>query len=285
MVLSGEQFERTLRLASRLAGIELSARHRELLDHRFRRLGLRDAAALEALLGAAEAGEALASRKLLHVLTTRYTAFFRHPQHFGAAAERAAQACARQGRARLWCAAVATGEEAYSLAIAVLEWLPHPLPPVRILASDIDAEALSEAALGRYRESAMHPVDARRRQRFFRLGPGGLWSPVDAVRKLIEFRKLNLADPPGEVEGPFEVVFCRNVLMYLEPGRREAVLRWLASLLTPEGLLVMDPTEYIGKAGSLFDPLGDGMYTPSRRRGGEAASSGLARAAAGAGTH
>jgi chemotaxis protein methyltransferase CheR len=285
VVLSGDHFERTLRLASRLAGIGLSARHRELLDHRFQRLGLRDSASLEALLDAAEAGEDAATRKLVHVLTTRYTAFFRHPQHFAAAAERAAQACAHQGKARLWCTAVATGEEAYSLAIAVLESLPSSLAPVRILASDIDAEALSVAALGRYREAAMHPVDDRRRERYFRLESGGVWSPVDAVRQLIEFRRLNLAHPDGDLEGAFEVVICRNVLMYLEPGRREAVLRRLASLMAPEGLLILDPTEYIGKAGSLFDPLGDGLYTASRRRGAEAAINGLAGAAASSGSH
>ena len=84
------------------------------------------------------------------------------------------------------------------------------------------------------------------------------------MRRLVEFRALNLASEAWPVEGPFDVIFCRNVLMYLETCHRYAVLERMASLLAPDGLLILDPTEHLGKAGHLFTPAADGVY--SRRR-------------------
>ena len=96
-------------------------------------------------------------------------------------------------------------------------------------------------------------------------GVAGRWSVAPAVRRLVEFRSLNLVGAAWPVEGPFDVIFCRNVLMYLEACHRYAVLERLASLLLPDGLLMIDPTEYLGKAGHLFTPDADAVY---RRRGG-----------------
>lgn len=88
-MLSDEQFHRTRRLAARLAGLELLERHRELVARRGRRLGVRDSAGLDALLGAAEAGQSAATRVMLRLLTTQFTGFFRHPRHFELAANHA----------------------------------------------------------------------------------------------------------------------------------------------------------------------------------------------------
>src|SRR5512136_2778235 len=112
-MLSNQQFDRTKRLALGLAGIELVERHRELLDRRRRRLGILDSAGLDSLLDAAEEGETTARQKLLCLLTTKFTGFFRHPHQVDLAAEHALRAGERHGRARLWSAAAATGEEPY----------------------------------------------------------------------------------------------------------------------------------------------------------------------------
>src|SRR5262245_5888188 len=120
-MLTSQQFDRTRRLASRLAGIELVERHRELLHRRSRRLGIGDDTGLEALLQAAEEGQPIAAQKLLCLLTTKFTGFFRHPRHFDVAAGHARARAGRRGQARLWCAGVATGEEAWSLALALIE--------------------------------------------------------------------------------------------------------------------------------------------------------------------
>jgi chemotaxis protein methyltransferase CheR len=79
---------------------------------------------------------------------------------------------------------------------------------------------------------------------------------------------LNLTDPAWPLEGPFDVVFCRNVLMYLEACHRYAVLERMASVLAPDGILILDPTEHLGKAAHLFAHGADGIYSSRPRSGG-----------------
>jgi chemotaxis protein methyltransferase CheR len=263
-MLTSRQFERTQRLALRLAGIELVERHRELLLRRSRRLGIQDDVAFEELLRAAEAGEPSATRHFLGLLTTKFTSFFRHPAHFEAAAEQALQAVKQRGRARIWSAGAATGEEAWSLAMAVTELFQSGEPPICILATDVDAGALAVAERGEYSEAMLKPVSADRRARFFvpptcvRVGP--------AVRKLLEFQPLNLVAEEWPMTGWFDVIFCRNVLMYLEAHHRRAVLERMAALLFPDGLLMLDPSEHPAGAAALFNPASDGIYSLRRNR-------------------
>ncbi len=261
-MLTNLQFDRTRRLASSLAGIELVERHRELLERRYRRIGFVDDQGLDALLGAAEEGEATATQRILCVLTTKFTGFFRHRRHFEIAAEHALQAANLRGEARLWSAATATGEEAYSIALALIEAFGTEEPLAQVLATDIDTQALATARRGEYGEQSLQALDSRSRTRFFCEGRGSKqWAIVPAVRRLVHFQTLNLVDRSWPVDGPFDVVFCRNVLMYLQPAHRYAVLERISSLLAPDGLLMLDPTEYLGKARHLFAPRSGGVYS------------------------
>jgi chemotaxis protein methyltransferase CheR len=184
---------------------------------------------------------------LIELVTTNFTGFFRHPRHFDAAARHALRAVDRRGQARLWSAAAATGEEPYSLAMALIEVFRRDDPPVSILATDIDAEALVIAAQGEYGDRSLQTLEPNRRARFFAGAAGaGQQCVAQAVRRLVEFRTLNLVGAAWPVEGPFDVIFCRNVLMYLEASHRYAALERMASLLAPDGLLVLDPVEYPG---------------------------------------
>ena len=268
-MLTSEQFDRTRKLALRLAGIELLERHRELFDRRCRRIDILGPASLDALLNAAEDGDPTAGQKFVRLVSTKFTAFFRHPWHFEVAARHAVEAARRRGRARLWSAAAATGEEPCSLAVALIEAFRRDDPPATILATDINDEALAVARRGEYGESALSKLPEGQRSRFFSESTGtNRWRLAPAVRRLVEFRALNLIDPAWPIEGQFDVIFCRNVLMYLEADYRYAVLERLASLLAPDGLVILDPTEHLGKAGHLFTPGADGVY--SRRREAEA---------------
>lgn len=252
-------------MALQLAGIELSERHGELLARRSHRLGLRDAQGFDVLLDAAEGGDPAAGQRLVGLITTKFTGFFRHPGHFNVAAEQALGAVRQRGAARLWSAAAATGEEPYSLAMAVMEVLRRPDPAVTMLATDIDEEALEVARRGEYREAALDALDPARRARFFSepAGPGRR-RVAGAVRAWVDFRPLNLVAEAWPVQGSFDVIFCRNVVMYLEACHRYAVLERMASLLAPDGLLILDPAEHPGTAGHLFTPGTDGVY--ARRR-------------------
>ena len=261
-MLTNEQFDRTRRLALRLAGIELFERHREVLERRIRRLGIHDGAGFDALLNAADKGDTHAGRQLIGLLTTHFTGFFRHPRHFDLAAEHALWAVHRRGTMRLWSAAAATGEEAYSLAMALIGVFRCDDPPASILATDIDEDALAVARQGEYAEPALSRREADHRTRFFsRTGDARHWRISQAACDLVEFRMLNLTVSAWPLEGPFDVVFCRNVLMYLEACHRYAVLERMASVLAPDGVLILDPTEHLGKAGHLFAHRADGTYS------------------------
>lgn len=290
-MLTDQQFDRTRRLALRLTGINLFERHRELLERRSRRLGMSDAGGFEALLHAAEDRDHGAERQMIGLLTTNFTGFFRHPWHFQFAAEHALRVVHRNGVARLWSAAAATGEEPYSLAMALIEVFGCDDPPASILATDVDADALAVARRGDYDERIVRPATVSDRSRrgpatyqvwppcavdceeqemsglssercahFFVRTEDTRWGITPAVRRFVEFCEVNLAERSWAVEGPFDVVFCRNVLMYLEPCLRRAVLERMASLLAPDGLLMLDPTEHPGPAGSWFRPVADGVY-------------------------
>ena len=261
-MISNQQFDRTKRLALSLAGIELSERHRELLEGRSRRLGVGDSTGLDSLLSAAEEGETTARRKLVCLLTTKFTGFFRHPRQLEIAAEHALRAADHRGRARLWSAGAATGEEPYSLAMTLIELSRRDDPPASILATDIDLDALAVAQQGEYGEAALGGLQPGRRENFLcQTGVARRSSIAPAVRRLVEFRLLNLASAAWPVTGPFDVALCRNVLMYLEAGHRYAVLERMASLLAPDGLLMIDPTEHLGKAGHWFTAGVDGVYS------------------------
>ena len=260
-MLTSAQFDRARKLALNLAGIELAERHRELLDRRSRRLGIRDSAGLDSLLDAVEEGEPSARQKLVCLLTTKFTGFFRNPRHFDLAAEHALRVVQRRGRARLWLAAAATGEEPYSLAMVLIERFGCDDPPASVLATDVDTQALTTAQRGEYGEVALGSLEATRRDRFFgQVAAPRCWALVPAVRRLVEFRPLNLVSETRLVEGSFDVIMCRNVLMYLEARHRYFVLESMASLLAPDGLLMIDPTEHLGRAGHLFAPEADAVH-------------------------
>ena len=260
-MLTNEQFDRARKLALRLAGIELFDRHRALLKSRSRRLGISGAQEFEALLEAAEEGHPKASGKLIGLVTTNFTGFFRHPTHFDLAASHALRTVKRRGRARLWSAAAATGEEPYSLAMALIETFHRPDPPVTLLATDIDEDALDAARRGEYSRRALQGMEPDRCARFFNPAPDARrWTVAPEVLRLVEFRALNLTDAVCPLAGPFDVIFCRNVLIYLEAAYRYSVLERIASLLAPDGLLFLDPTEHLGNAEHLFSAETEGVY-------------------------
>src|SRR5262249_1904268 len=137
-------------------------------------------------------------------------------------------------------------------------------PPVTILASDIDERALVVAERAEYTESGVEALSPERRRRFLQVGGvPGRWAITSPVRRLVGFRLLNLARERWSVEGPFDVILCRNVLMYLEARFRESAVQRLRPLLANKGLLILDPTEHLGAAAPLFTTSGAGVYVRS----------------------
>jgi chemotaxis protein methyltransferase CheR len=152
--------------------------------------------------------------------------------------------------------------------MAVIDVFRRDDPPVTIVATDVDETALALARNACYGEAALGAVESTTRARFFgEPGVSGRRRLIPAARHLVDFRRLNLADVAWALDGVFDVVFCRNVLMYLEAGYRYAVLERIASLLEPGGLLLLDPSEHLGRAAPLFVGRGNGVYTRRARAG------------------
>jgi|ERR1035437_570230 chemotaxis protein methyltransferase CheR len=260
-MLTPEQFDRTRQLALRLAGIELFDRHREVLARKIRRLGIHDAAGFNTLLMAADAGDARAGQQLIGLLTTTFSGFFRNPSQFDQAAEHALWAVHRRGATRLWSVAAAMGEEPYSLAMALIDIFQSNDPPATILATDINEAALAVALRGEYGEASLGALTPEQRTQFFSAAAGpARWQVVSTVQQLVSFHALNLVDPAWPIDGQFDVIFCRNVLMYLKSSHRGSVLERIATLLAPDGLLILDPVEDPGAAGHLFTPGKNGIF-------------------------
>jgi chemotaxis protein methyltransferase CheR len=187
------------------------------------------------------------------------TAFWRHPDQLAAVARAVA---ARPTPARIWSAGCATGEEPYSVAIALLE-AGRPPGLDAIVATDVSSRALAAARAGVYGDRALRrlPYDVAARW----LEPGRTRRVAPEVRALVSFERQNLVRDPPPAGGGFDVVLCRNVLIYFGPETAAAVLYRLVGALAPGGLLTLGPVE-LPLAGALeLEPVTDGAATLLRR--------------------
>lgn len=180
---------------------------------------------------------------LIDEVTIQETSFFRDRRQLDAIEwrlllERAL--VAGSGEIRVWSAACATGEEAYTLALFAAEAFAPAEPPVRILGTDISGPALAAARAGVYRERSLRGVEPALRHRYFEQARGGL-GVGSRVRQLVRFAPHNLArdpiPPPGEAA--FDLIVCRNVLIYFDGETVERVIDGLECALRPDGMLIL----------------------------------------------
>jgi two-component system CheB/CheR fusion protein len=197
--------------------------------------------------------EALSQEMLIHV-----TSFFRDPGTFEALERlvfpELVQHLLPGDPLRLWVAGCSTGEEAYSLAICLLEYLEeHSLDlPFQLFATDLDAATIKEARTGIYQMKTMQTVSPQRLQRFFLPleRSGERYQISKAIRERCVFARQNVANDP-----PFsrlDLVSCRNVLIYLTPGAQEQVLQTFHYALKPHGFLLLGASESVGLSSPLF---------------------------------
>lgn len=202
--------------------------------------------------------------EMLAALTTNVTRFFREAHHFEHLRDHALPTLVERarlgGRVRLWSAACASGEEPYSMAMTVLEAAPDAARrDVRILATDVSGRALDRARAGVYPETALQHVPEASRGRWFAAdGDGRRVGPEP--RALVSFRPLNLTGG-WPMRGPFDVVFCRNVVIYFDGPTQVALWRRLADALAPGGLLYIGHSERVsGPAEAMFESDGVTVY-------------------------
>jgi len=185
--------------------------------------------------------------RLLDVISTNVTSFFREPIHFEVLSK-AVTAWRNQGqsRFRLWSAASSTGEEPYSLAMTLLETLNNHHVDIKILATDISTKVLSHSREGTYREDRMGSVPIPMRNRYFfkhRDGTASKFTVKSELKKMITFKRLNLSVTPFPMRGPLDAVLCRNVMIYFDNKVRFNLLKEITRLLRPGGYLMVGHAE------------------------------------------
>lgn len=189
-------------------------------------------------------------RELVNAVTTNKTSFFREPHHFEALREQALQARRPGGgrpRLRIWSAASSTGEEAYSMAITVLEALGEGCD-LLILATDIDTEVLEAGSRGVFPAERLEDVPEKQADRWFVRGTGPAHGQVrvrQALRRVVRFRQLNLIAPPWPIKARFDAVWCRNCLIYFDAPTQDATVRALLRHVAPGGELVLGHSESV----------------------------------------
>ncbi len=248
--MNAQMFRQFADITYERAGIRLSEGKASLVSariaKRIRALGLAgDREYLEYLL-ADTSGEELV--QFLDVISTNFTSFLREPDHFDLlAAHLRARADEGRRELRIWSAASSTGEEPYSLAITALDALEGTSTTVRILATDISTRVLETARAGVYETERIEKLTRAQRAKYFERQPGApgreTWVVRPEVRRLLVFQRLNLSQPPFPMKGPFDAVFCRNVMIYFDAPVRERLVREIERLLGPGDPLMIGHAE------------------------------------------
>ncbi len=280
MELTRQTFDELSRLIHRLCGLAIGHEKMYLVRHRLEPV-IRE----QGLDGFAELLRRLQARRgtLLHdaiieAITTKETSFFRDPAFYSALRLRVLPDCAqhlrtsggKRHRIRLWSAAASTGQEAYSLGMLVREMVgTAELRDLQeghftILASDISANAIEAAKAGRYSaaEVARGLSDEQLGRHFMRRGDD--WTIREPVRRLVHFRRFNLLGSPTEL-GPFDLILCRNVLIYFDAPTRRRICESLYRMLYDGGWLALGAAESLYGLDDRFDTVKVGRFLLYRK--------------------
>lgn len=255
-------FARVKALIYLRAGIALTDTKQEMVYSRLaRRLRATGIVSFEQYLNDLEGGQDDSEwEAFTNALTTNLTSFFREAHHFPILAEHLRKVTAP---ITIWCSASSTGEEPYSIAITACEVFGTLNPPVHIIATDIDTNVLNTASNGVYAIDKMAKMAPERVKRFFLKGKGeqdGLARIRPELRQMITFKQLNLLANSLSISGPFDAIFCRNVMIYFDKPTQRKILTKFKPLLKPDGLLFAGHSENFLYVSDAFALRGKTVY-------------------------
>ncbi len=269
--MTGEEFEFLASLLKRGSGLSLSPGKADLIMGRLKAVAERQGfSSLAALVQALRNGDERLEHSVIEAAATRDTSFFRDSVAFDALRGQILPALLRvraaNKRLRIWSAAAATGQEPYSLAMVIDETPQFAGWEIDILATDVSAHAIERARSGLFSEAEVQRgLPLRLLSKYFRKEPSG-WRISDELRNRVELRVFNLMDCFAGL-GMFDVIFCRNVLMYLDPEAKSDILERLAGSLERDRYLVLGAAETMLGACESFTvlPHFSGIATKARR--------------------
>lgn len=238
-------FERVRALIYQRAGISLADSKQEMVYSRIaRRLRATGLTSFSTYLNELEAGHLGDEwESFVNALTTNLTSFFRESHHFPLLAEHVRGLA---GPITIWCSASSTGEEPYSIAMTVCEAFNTLSPPVQIIATDIDTNVLATGEKGVYGLERLDKMSPERMKHFFLRGKGaqeGMVRVRPELRQLVTFKPLNLLADNWPLQGQFDVIFCRNVMIYFDKATQRKILARFVPLMKPKALLFAGHSE------------------------------------------
>lgn len=210
--------------------------------------------------------------ELLHcvnAITTNVTTFFRENHHFQflqtALLPELIKESGSTGKRSLhiWSAGCSTGQEPYSIAMSLCEYAPGLSGwDIKILATDLDSKVIEQAESGVYRIDHLENISPERKKRFFLKGKGnseGFARIVPEIKDMVRFERLNLVEPWGLAE-KFDIIFCRNVMIYFNNETRQRLLMEFAGKLVPGGYLFVGHSESLSGVRNVFSPAGTTIH-------------------------
>lgn len=261
-VFTSKDFDRVCRLIYEHAGISLGPSKQDMVYSRLaRRLRANRLDNFKDYLVLLESNNETEWEAFVNSLTTNLTSFFREPHHFPILAEHVAK---QRGRhLALWCSAASTGEEAYSMAMTMVDTFGTFTPPVSIIASDLDTQVLAKAEQGIYPLESVEKLSEEKVKRFFLRGAGaqeGFVRVRPELRAMVVFRQVNLLADSWPIRPPLDAIFCRNVMIYFDKETQLKILQRFAPLLHQDGLVFAGHSESYYHATHLFKLRGNTVY-------------------------
>ncbi|OQX19210.1 MAG: hypothetical protein BWK80_37180 [Desulfobacteraceae bacterium IS3] len=260
--LSEEQFKKISRLVYRLCGIHLKDGKQALVKARLmKRLRVLHLSSFEAYLSYIEKEKGELGF-LIDVITTNKTNFFREPEHFNFLRDEVLPEMTGR-RLRFWTAACSSGEESFSLAILLNEKLPDKaFKDVKILATDISTKMLEKARRAVYAEDEIRMIPQPLLQKYFvkvHEGPPRAYQLKDDVRSMVRLARLNLMES-WPMKGLFNVIFCRNVMIYFDKPTQQRLINRLWDFLEPGGWLFVGHSEGLSAISHNFRYIRPAVY-------------------------
>jgi chemotaxis protein methyltransferase CheR len=261
-------FERIRQFVSEHTGIVLTEKKKDMVYGRLsKRIRRGDFDSFSAFIDALEQGDEAEQDFMINAITTNLTAFFRENHHFEFLKNTIIPSLIKKKgykkHLRIWSAGCSTGEEPYSIAMILRESLPDFDDwNVKILATDLDANVIAHGKAGIYRQDRIEGLDERRIKRWFKRGSGDNSDMVKVspeLQQMITFKRLNLLHE-WPMSGPFDLMFCRNVVIYFDKDTQRVLFDRYADILAPEAHLFIGHSETLFKVSSRFDSLGQTIY-------------------------
>ena len=264
--ITADEFQRFRTLIYEESGIALGDQKRTLLasrlSKRLRDLSLDTFSAYYAKVTEDPSREEFT--RMLDLISTNKTDFFREPKHFEFLRSEILPELAKEKRIRIWSSACSTGEEPYTIAMTLVEGVESPAQwDFKILASDLSTRVLAKAASGVYDEERLRDVPPDALKRHFLRGRGeskGLLKVKPHLTSMIRFRRLNLMDDHFPIKTPLDLIFCRNVMIYFDRPTQETLVNKFYRYLKPGGYLFIGHSESLQWVAHPFKSVAPTIY-------------------------